>query len=398
MRFIMNNPLNLEKGGLFQFVKRFTKEIIIAFVFAIAAGVFIEWWIERSRTQAIENNLKAIATIMVYNKDQKPISQGSGIFINSSGLLATNAHVIAVRGLSNITAQLSSGACYFIREIKSIDQDRDIAILQFDARETPSVTGIGNSDDISVGQKIYAMGTPMGQEGTVSIGNISSINKEINGNKFIQFTAPISPGSSGGGLFTDNGEVIGITSNTLNINSGPQSGLAQNINFAVPINDVKTSIKGGKNLSQGSAAYNYAQGMIALDQKELDTAIKFFKKAVEINNNYAEAYIGLAGIYYDKGNYVQEVQYCLLATEADSTKTDPFYWLGTAYEDVGQYHNAIKAYNKALELEPDNKDALHDLAILYIALGNKTLASETISKLKETDPGLATKVQLLLGK
>jgi serine protease Do len=100
----------------------------------------------------------------------------------------------------------------------------DIAILQFSASETPSVSDLGNSDDIRIGDKVFTIGTPTGQENTVSEGNISFTNRELNGRRFLQFTAPISPGSSGGGLFDEDGNIIGITTASLHSTSGPQAG------------------------------------------------------------------------------------------------------------------------------------------------------------------------------
>ena len=392
----MNKILSTEKASLKGFIKRFSKELIIALVLAILAGVIIEWWGHWSRKQALQHNLKAIATILAYGRDNKVIGQGSGFFINSTGLLATNAHVI--KGAATITAQLPSGAFYSYREIKSIDTDADIAILQFDARETPTVSGMGNSDELSVGQAVYAMGTPIDQESTVSGGNISNPNQDLHGRKFIQFTAPISPGSSGGGLFTDDGEVIGITAASLNIPSGSQTGQAQNINFAVPINDVKTVVAGSQNLPQGSAAYFYAQGLLADDKKMRDQAIKYFKKAIQLNDKYTEAYLGLANEYYEKGEFELEVQYDLQATQADTSNAEAFYYLGTGYEDIGQFDKAIIAYEESLSLNPTKKDVLHDLALLYMAAGDKKSASNLIAQLKQLDRGWGFKLQVLMNR
>jgi S1-C subfamily serine protease len=393
---VIKNILIMDKVRIKGFIKRFTKELIIALVLAMLAGIIIEWWIHWSRKQAIQRNLKAVATILVYGKDHKLISQGSGFFINSTGLLATNGHV--VNGAADIIAQLPSGAFYDYREIKSTDPDADIAILQFDAKETPTVSGMGNSDELFVGQTVYALGTPIGQEGTVSGGNVSNPSQDLHGRKFIQFTAPISPGSSGGGLFNDDGEVIGITAASLNITYGSQAGQAQNINFAVPINDVKTVVSGSQNLSHGSATYYYAQGLLADDQKLFDTAIVFFKKAIELNEKYTDAYIGLAYVYYEKGEFELEVQYNYQATLADTSNAEAFYCLGTSYEDIGQYNKAIVAYKKSLSLNPNKKDTLHDLAVLYLAKGDKESAANLIAQLKDLDRGWGFKLEVLMSR
>ncbi len=113
---------------------------------------------------------------------------------------------------------------------------QDIAILHIEGENKqfrPVI--LGNSDDLQVGERVLAIGNPYGWENTVSDGLISGI-REIDDFKLLQITAPISPGSSGGALFNMKGEVIGITT------IGSQWG-AQNLNFAIPINSLKSLIK-----------------------------------------------------------------------------------------------------------------------------------------------------------
>ena len=94
---------------------------------------------------------------------------------------------------------------------------------------------LGDSNKIEIGEKVVAIGNPLGYERTVSDGIISGLREE-KGMKYLQITTPISPGSSGGALLNMYGEVIGIT-------SMGYLGFAQNLNFAVPINYVCSLIK-----------------------------------------------------------------------------------------------------------------------------------------------------------
>lgn len=371
--------------GFRKFLNRFSKEIIIALIFAFIAAVVLEVWNNYSNQQAIENNKRAVATVVVYDSGKKAIAQGSGFFINSSGRLATNYHVI--QGAANVIARLPSGAYFNWQGVVYKDESADVAILQFDARDTPSVRGLGNSDDLYAGETVYAMGTPNGFEGTVSKGNISNPTQDIDGRKLIQFTAPISPGSSGGGLFDESGRVVGITA---------ALGEGQNLNFAVPINNLKTVLVGNINLIEGSPEFYYAQGNLADNQHQWDRAIEDYAKAIQLNDKYTDAYIGLAGDYYEKGEYDLEVQSYLKATESGPSSSDAFYYLATAYEDTSQYASAIDAYKKAAELNPDDKEALHDLAVLYLSLGDKNDAANLIPKLDELDRGWGNKLRLLI--
>lgn len=383
-----------ERGEAKTFFKRHSKELVIALVFAIVAAIGIEWWKGWSNRKAIDNNLKAVATLVVFDRKGIALRQGSGFFINSTGLLVTNAHVI--RGMADAHAKLSSGAFYDLQSIKSIDSDVDVAVLQFDAKETPSVSGLGNSDDVHMGEKVFTIGTPIGQEGTVSEGNISNPNRESGGRKFLQFTAPVSPGSSGGGLFNESGDIIGITTSSLTITGGSEGGLAQNLNYAVPINDLKKSMSGASNTND--AVQYYFQGTLAQNKKDWDDAVRFYSRAVELDSLYSDAYSGLAVVYYEKRDYDLELENFLAAARIDSNNGGAFYLLATAFEDVGQYKEAYKAFLRAYYLDPEDKDVLHDFALLNLAFGHKDAASNLIQKLYKLDPGWSGVLESILRK
>jgi len=371
-------------------LKRFLVDLIIVVVVTFVIFVVVNRWKSGGKNEGMELNLKAAATVVVYGSDGKPMGQGSGFFINNTGLLVTAAHV--VKGLSSARAKLPSGAFYDLKEIKTYDRIRDIALLQFDAKETPSVTGLGNSDEVSVGEKVYAIGTPTGVESTLSEGNISNPNQELNGLKFIQFTAPISPGSSGGGLFNQDGYVIGITTLTHN---NPK---AQNLNLAVPINDLKTTIVSNKYPFQGSAVYYYAQATLANNQKNWDKAISLYAKAIELDSSNIDAYMGLGGAYFSKGDYENELECYLLATKLDPSSGDAFYYLGTAYQDMGEYDKAYETFKESFNIDPENKDLIHDFAMLCLASGNKDGAALLIKELNRLDPGWAAVLQAIMNR
>ena len=384
-----------QKGRLNTFLKRYYKDFVaVAVLTLIFVALTNRWAIKGKNEEGVEHNARAVATIMVYDSDHNIISQGSGFFIDSAGLLVTNAHVI--NRMSYAVAKLSTGAFYQLKETKNINRDRDVAILQFDAKETPSVTGLGNSDELRVGEKVYAIGTPEEQESTVSMGNISNPNQELGGKKFIQFTAPISPGSSGGGLFDEDGRVIGITSESVNPREGPQAGLAQNLNYAVPINDVKSEIQGSGNVSKGNSGFYFAEGTLAENRHNWDKAIDNYSKATELDSNNADAYIGLGNVYFSKGDYDLELKSYLAATVADSENPDAYHALATAYEDVQEYRLADKCFYRALSLDPNNKEIIHDYAILCLAEADKKDASILIDRLAKLDPGWGRVLHVVL--
>jgi S1-C subfamily serine protease len=161
--------------------------------------------------------------------------QGSGFIIDKEGHILTNYHVIAEARQVEIT--LHNRKKYRAKMVGT-DRAHDLAIVQIDAPNlTPAV--LGDSRNLQVGQKVYAIGNPFGLNGTLTTGIVSSIRsvREPDGMQIddaIQTDAAINPGNSGGPLMNWHGEVIGI--NTM-IYSGV--GQSAGIGFAIPINTAK---------------------------------------------------------------------------------------------------------------------------------------------------------------
>ncbi len=159
--------------------------------------------------------------------------QGSGVLIDETGLVLTNAHV--VERVEEVTITLSDGEQSTGRVIGS-DPVTDLALVRLDEASTPFAAPLGDSEELEVGDWAIALGTPYGLERTVTLGIVSSLHRNISSLGFsdkrldlIQTDAAINPGNSGGPLVNGMGEVIGI--NTL-VRSGPGAGLG----FAIPIN------------------------------------------------------------------------------------------------------------------------------------------------------------------
>jgi TPR repeat protein len=379
-------------------IKRFLKEIIIALILAVIAAVLIEKYSESSKRNRITENSKAIATVVPLDKDRKPIGQGSGIFITPNGALVTNYHVI--KDATSVLAKLSSGAFYERKGMIGIDKYTDIAIIQFDAKETPFTKKIGNSDRIRVGDKVFTIGSPLALESTVSEGIISNPNREFDGRRLIQFTAPISSGSSGGGLFDDKGEVIGITTGALAIpKEFKEETISQNLNFAVPINDITHALEGKeKRFTEGSPDYFYSLGVLAENKEEYDKAIQYFNKTLELDDKYTDAYLDLGTLYSEKRLYDKELEVFEKAIQLAPNDFDANYYLALAYEDKELYDKAIIAYTKALELKPNDADALYNTGILYIIMGQKDKALEMANRVIPLNSGLGRELKLLIEK
>jgi S1-C subfamily serine protease len=162
--------------------------------------------------------------------------QGSGVVFQPDGLVLTNAHV--VEGSDRVTVGFQSGKRVEGRVV-GLDPITDLAVVRLQGGGPWPVAPLGNSDALQVGDWAIAVGNPFGLDNTVTLGIISSLNR--NASKLgitdkrldlIQTDAAINPGNSGGPLLNSEGEVVGI--NTL-VRSGPGAGLG----FAIPINRVR---------------------------------------------------------------------------------------------------------------------------------------------------------------
>jgi S1-C subfamily serine protease len=164
--------------------------------------------------------------------------QGSGFIIDKEGHILTNYHVIAEA--RQIVVALHNRKTY-PATIVGVDRSHDLAVVQIKAPDlTPMV--LGDSGNLQVGQKVYAIGNPFGLAGTLTRGIVSSIRqvREPDGMKIddaIQTDASINPGNSGGPLLNMHGEVIGINT-MIASNVGQSAG----IGFAIPINTAKAVI------------------------------------------------------------------------------------------------------------------------------------------------------------
>jgi serine protease Do len=171
-----------------------------------------------------------------FGYDPRPAkSLGSGVIIDSKGILLTNDHVIS--GASRIIATTKSGqelSC----EVIGSDADNDLAVLRVKNPKGPLPTiKMGLSSDLMIGETVVAIGNPFGLSNTVTAGVLSALGRSVPGenqrvyNDFIQIDAPINPGNSGGPVVNIQGDMIGVATAIV--------GGAQGIGFAIPVDRAK---------------------------------------------------------------------------------------------------------------------------------------------------------------
>jgi serine protease Do len=158
---------------------------------------------------------------------------GSGFIIDPKGVIVTNDHV--VRGANRVEVLLQDGRRFVAKDIKT-DPKTDLAILHIDAKGSLPCLEWGDSDAMEIGDRVLAIGAPLGMTGTVTSGIVSAKGRDIHMNQyddFIQTDAAINPGNSGGPLVNMEGQVIGVNSAIKSGTGGFQGiGLAISANMA----------------------------------------------------------------------------------------------------------------------------------------------------------------------
>jgi serine protease Do len=149
---------------------------------------------------------------------------GTGFVVRQDGWIATNLHVIA--GARELLVTTHDRRELPVIDVLGVDAERDLALVRVDAAEL-GVVVLGDSDAVRAGDAVVAIGHPLGLEDTVSNGLVSAVREVGPALTVLQISAPIAPGSSGGPLFSDRGEVIGVVA--------AYSTRGQNLNFGVPI-------------------------------------------------------------------------------------------------------------------------------------------------------------------
>ncbi|MGE8655473.1 MAG: DegQ family serine endoprotease [Achromobacter sp.] len=162
--------------------------------------------------------------------------EGSGFIISSDGIILTNAHV--VQGAKEVTVKLTDRREYRAK-VLGADPQTDVAVIKIDAKNLP-VVKIGDVNQLQVGEWVLAIGSPYGLENTATAGIVSAKGRSLPDDTsvpFIQTDVAVNPGNSGGPLFNDRGEVVGINSQIYS-----RTGGFQGLSFSIPI-DVAYKIK-----------------------------------------------------------------------------------------------------------------------------------------------------------
>lgn len=180
--------------------------------------------ISLSAKEIAKTCMPAVFYIEVFSKEGKLLGTGSGFFISSSGVALTNYHVMERAYSAKITT--NDKKTYDVKGSYSLDEANDLALIQIDGKGF-STLDIGSSENLTAGETVFALGSPLGIADSISTGIVSNPKYVYEDIPYIVTSAPISSGSSGGALVDAAGKVIGVTTGSFTY--------GQNLNVAVPI-------------------------------------------------------------------------------------------------------------------------------------------------------------------
>ncbi len=275
---------------------------------------------------------------------------------------------------------------------KDTDKHKDLIKFQFDKTNFKFIAAKLSSLKPQKGQNVFTLGYPSGFDieggSTLSTGIISGLRK-VNNQNFIQTTAPITRGSSGGGLFDEHGNLFGITQGTFDADL---EDLHANLNKVIPINEVLT-LNQKLNLSlnelYNKTSYNntFILAMEAYESLNFEKSIELFSEYLQTypNNQFAWCRLGNSynqiGRYtYDKETLNNSISCLLKAIELDENYYYAHFQISYVYGYLEDYENAFKHAFTAKSLGPNNASVYLLIGTIYLSQNNNIKALEFFEK------------------
>lgn len=329
---------------------------------------------ELSAEQIYEKVDNSVVVVLAYDNNGN-LFQGSGVVLNSSGLIATNHHVCkdAVKiEIKHYTKEIINV------QVLKFDEARDIILLKTaDLTLTPVTQG--SSLSLKTGQRVYAVGSPEGYENSISEGIISGFRTDENGVRLIQMTCPITDGSSGGAVLNSKGELIGLSV------SGQHEG---NLYFAIPVSEVfaLADIELNTAADDTKDAAEYFQiGTIAKENKNYRDAEVYFSKYIEKFSNDVNAYYNRGYARFKLKEYKKAISDFSTVLEQGAS-SESYFYRGNCYYSLKDFKSAITDYTKAIEQEPDNYDIYYNRGYANFRVRNYSEAASDWQKTIDLNP------------
>lgn len=347
--------------------------VVLLFAVAVAPAA-----LGKTPEQIFQEVSRSIVTIQAYDREDNVVSLGSGV-VTTAEIVVTNCHVLE----GGTRYAVFAGKTELTGTLRAADAERDLCELQVsNLRAPPAALFTGR---LRVGQRVYAVGAPEGLELTISEGLVSSI-REIEGAHYIQTSAPISSGSSGGGLFDVEGRLVGLT--TFIIPEG------QNLNFALPANwitELATRSGSTPKLANRDAVNERWQSRTAALRAKKDwvgllTAAQQWVRAAPVS---VPGWIALGEAYRLVNRPRRAITAYEQALKLDGDSYEAWLGGGATYLALNQYDRAVAAMEEALRLRVDDVPALLQLALAYHHQNQRARMRAVLTRIEKLDSNAA---------
>jgi len=330
----------------------------------------------KTPSQVFEEVSASVVVVEVYDASGTQISQGSGVII-APGEVATNCHVLKEAD----RLQVRHGQVRHPARVRWSDAERDLCQIAA-AGLTARPAAIGTTKMLTVGSRVYAVGAPRGLELTLSEGIVSGL-REVPGGRFIQTTAPVSPGSSGGGLFDENGALVGLT--TFYVSEG------QNLNFALPVEWLRElhARHKAQTSAEDSTVGWLAKGLALESRQDWEGLLTHARRWANAQPKNAKAWYSMGVAYGKLNQWAKAVEAYQQALRLNPENADAWGGLGVAYAGIGQWAKTVDAIQQVLRLTPEDATAWAGLGVAYAGMGRRDQVMEVYRRLKGMDAALA---------
>lgn len=353
-------------------MKAIRNSIIIVLVFVFSSFFAINA-IAKTAVEVFQKASPSVVVVQAQAKNGKYVAFGSGV-VMSNGDVVTNCHIIE----DALSIKVKHGEKDYDASTQYVDLDRDVCSLSVPSMKAPAVS-VGNTKTLKVGSRIYAIGAPQGLTLTFSEGIISSL-RPVEGGQYLQITAPISPGSSGGGLFDEEGRLIGLT--TFYLKEGQQ------LNFAVPVEWIgELPQRHNKKLKTTDTYSDWLmQSIVFEEEKDWKGLENHSLKRIKIMPKDAYAWYALGIAYYKLGQPAKSIEAYQQALRINPEAKKAWNNIGFTYSELGQNAKAIEAYQQALRINPEDYVAWYNLGNAYAKSGLTAKAIELYKQALRLNP------------
>ncbi len=333
------------------------------------------------------------SVVVIEARKENSLMQGTGFFISSDGLVATNLHVVFKA--RSILIKKKDGMSYPVLSIVNFNEDLDLCVLKIDLLDAPALRW-GDSDLLKTGDILFTVGHREGSLYETSSGTFMG-KKMLDGEESLQSKMVTGHGNSGGPILDQEGDLVGI-SKAFDPATGQNFGIPINAakpylgyNTLVTVDEFNKLISPAHELTysgQGSfmagqfgAASLLFKQALALDPNFLKAKIALaktyrsmfmeneeFNTWLEVNKQDPEnilSYVRLGKISLNRNNFDEGIGYLQKAVDLNSQTPDVYGDLGYAYGKQNRLKESIAAYKKAVDLNPQDADSHYNLAVAY---------------------------------